>query len=132
MGAYAGKSGLVYLSISGTDVPALVLRLNDWTLNRTTDKIEVTSFLDKNKTYVQGLPDLKGTFKGFWDPDESKPFAASKSVDGCQIVLYPSADAPSKFAYGPAWLDVNIDTPVGGAVAMDASFAANGSWSDTF
>ena len=92
----------------------------------------MTSFGDLNMTYVQGLPDLKGTFKGFWDPTESKPFQAAKSIDGCVIVLYPSADAPSKYAYGPAWLDVNMDDPVAGAVAMDASFAANGSWFDTF
>jgi hypothetical protein len=94
--------------------------------------IDVTSFLDQNLTYVQSLPDLKGTFKGFWDPTESKPFQASKSVDGCQIVLYPSADAPSKYAAGAAWLNVNMDVPVGGAAAIDASFAANGSWTDTF
>lgn len=91
----------------------------------------MTSFGDKNKTYVQGLPDMKGTFKGYWNPEETKPFAAAKSVDGCVVAVYPSADVPSAYATGPAWLDVSIDTPVNGPVTINASFAANGTWFDT-
>lgn len=107
-----------------------MLQLDDWTINRATDKYEVTSFGDKNKTYVQGQPDMKGTFKGYWNPDESKPFDAAKSVDGCVVAVYPSANVPSKYATGPAWLDVSLDTPVNGPVTINASFAANGTWFD--
>ena len=131
MSAYAGRKGVVYLSTTGSGNASAVLKLNNWTINRTTDKIEVTAFGDANKTYVQGLPDLQGTFSGFWDDGESKPFTAASSNDGCKLYLYPSSDAPTKYWYGPAWLDVSMDTGVSAAVAISGSFAANGSWSNS-
>lgn len=132
MAAYAGKSGVVYISTTGSGNATNVIKLNEWSVNRTTDKIDVTSFGDANKTYVQGLPDLKGTFKGFWDDSESKPFTAASSTDGCKMYLYPSANAPTKFWSGPAWLDLSMSDPVAGAVTIDGSFAANGSWTNSF
>lgn len=132
MSAYAGRKGVVYMSTTGAGVASLVTKQNKWSIDRSTDKIEVTSFADLNKTYVQGLPDLKGQFSGFYDDTESKPFTAAASTDGCRMYLYPSADAPTKYWYGPAWLDLSMDVSVSGAVAISASFAANGSWSNTF
>lgn len=132
MSVYAGRKGVVYLSTTGSGNASSVLKLNAWTVNRTTDKIEVTAFGDANKTYVQGLPDVQGTFGGFWDDNESKPFTGAGSSDGVKMYLYPSSDAPTKYWYGPAWLDVSMDLGVNGAATISGSFAANGSWSHTF
>jgi len=132
MAVYPGRAGVIYLSTTGSGTATNVIKLNAWTLNKNTDKIEVTAFGDTNKTYVQGLPDIQGTFAGFWDDTESKPFTAATSTDGCKIYLYPAANAPSKFHSGPAWLDVSIDTSVSGAVQISGSFAANGAWASTF
>ena len=80
MSAHAGKTGAVYLAIeSATGVATQCIKLNAWTLNRATDTFEVSAFGDTNKTYVQGLPDLKGTISGFWDDSETKPFAGAIS-----------------------------------------------------
>lgn len=128
MAVYAGRKGVVYLSTTGTGTATNVIKLTTWTLNQATDKIEVTAFGDANKTYVQGLKDVQGSFSGFWDDTEAKPFTAADSTDGCKMYLYPSADAPTKYWYGPAWLDVSIDTGVAAAVALSANFAANGAW----
>lgn len=132
MAVYAGRKSVVYLSATGTGTATSVLKLNQWTINRSTDKIEVTSFGDANKTYVQGLPDLQGTFSGFWDDTETKPMSGAASSDGVKMYLYPSSDAPTKYWYGPAWLDVSMDTGVAAAVTMSGSFAANGSWTANF
>jgi len=129
MAVYAGRKVVVYLATTGSGSASDVLKITQWTLDQSTDKIDVTSFGDANKTYVQGLKDVKGTFKGFFDDTETKPFVAADSTDGCVLFLYPSADAPSKYWTGPAWLDVSIDTSVSGAVAISGSFAANGAWS---
>src|SRR4026208_2574156 len=118
MAVYPGRKGVIYLSTTGTGNATNVIKLNAWTLNKATDKIEVTAFGDANKTYVQGLPDIQGTFSGFWDDTASTPVAAAAPADGCKLYLYPSADAPSKFHSGPAWLDVSIDTSVSGAVSI--------------
>lgn len=96
-----------------------------------TDTVEVTSFGDVNKTYVQGLPDVSGQFSGFWNDLEDKLFQASSSADGCKIYLYMSADAPSKYFYGPAWLSVSITNSVSDAVKITGSFTANGPWKRT-
>lgn len=92
------------------------------------DRVESTAFGDGNKTYVQGLPDVKGAFEGFWNDADTTLVTAGQSADGCKIYLYASTDASTKYAYGPAWVDVSIDTGVGEAVKIKGSFAANGTW----
>lgn len=132
MSAYPGRKGVVYISTTLGGTATNVIKLNKWTWNRQTDKIEVTAFGDTNKTYVQGLPDVQGSFSGFWDDTETKPFTAAASSDGCKMYLYPSSDAPTKFASGTAWLDCSIDIDVNGAATITANFAAQGSWSSNF
>jgi hypothetical protein len=119
---------MVYLSTTGAGAVTTVIKLTKWALDMSTDKIEVTSFLDSNKTYVQGLKDIKGTFAGFFDDTETKPFVASDSTSGCLLYLYPSSLLPSRYWAGPAWLDVSVDTGVADAVAISGNFVANGTW----
>jgi hypothetical protein len=128
MAVYHGKKGVVYMSTSGSGAATNVIKLTQWSLNMTTDKVEVTSFGDTNKTYVQGLKDTQGALAGFYDDTEAKPFQAADSADGVKLYLYPSADAPTKYWYGPAWVDVSVDTGVAGAVALNGNFSANGAW----
>ena len=128
MSVYAGRNGVVYMSTSASGTASQVIKLTQWTLDQSTDKIDVTAFGDSNKTYVQGLKDLQGSFSGFFDDTESKPFTAADSTDGCKLYLYPSANAPTKYWYGTAWLDVSVDTSVADAVKISGSFAAASSW----
>ena len=128
MSVYAGRKGMVYLSTTAAGAASAVLNLTQWTLDQSTDKIEVTSFGDANKTYVIGLKDVQGSFSGFFNDAETKPFTAADSTDGCKLYLYPSTDAPTIYWYGPAWLDVSIDTGVSDAVSISGNFAANGAW----
>jgi hypothetical protein len=132
MAVYAGRKGLVYFATDGTTAAAAVTKLSMWSLDRTTDKLEVTSFLDSNKTYVQGLPDLKGSYEGFWDDTETKPFAAAASSAAVRMYLYPSQDILTKYAYGLAWLDASIEVGVNEAVKVKGSFVAGGSWTLNF
>ncbi len=131
MAVYHGRSGVVYISTTGSGNASLVLSLTDWSLDMSTDTVETTSFGDTNKTYVQGLADISGQFSGFWNDAEDKLFTASASSDGCKIYLYPSADATSKYFYGPAWLSVSVSTAVGDAVKVTGNFLANGAWKKT-
>ncbi len=132
MAAYAGKKGAVYISTSGTGVASSVLKLNKWTLDSTTDKFEVTSFLDVNKTFVQGLPDIKGTFSGFFDDTETKITTGASSSDGVKIYLYPDVtDLPLKYMCGPAWLDRSYSIDASGAVTLTGNFVAAGSWANS-
>jgi hypothetical protein len=127
MARYHGRKGDVKISTSGTG-NASTIALTEWTLNMATDKVEVTSFGDANKTYVQGLKDLTGTLSGVWDSAVDSLFTASDSTDGLKMYLYPSTDAATKYWYGPAWLDASVNVSVSGAVTIAGNFVANGSW----
>lgn len=128
MGAYAGRKGMVYMSTTSGGTAALVVNLKSWSLNMPTDKIEVTAFGDTNKKYVQGLPDATGSVSGWWDDTSDALYDASKSTGGINMYLYPSADAATKYWYGPAWVDFSITCDIGGAVEISGNFSANGSW----
>lgn len=46
MPAYHGKAGLVYLSTTGSGTATSVIKQTAWTLDLSTDLVEVTSFGD--------------------------------------------------------------------------------------
>jgi hypothetical protein len=129
MARAAGRNAAVYVSPNGTGVAVSISGLSKWTLTRDTDAIPVTAFGDANKTYVQGLPDLKGTLAGFWDSASDPLYAAGISADGTKLYLYPDRlNTPTVYDYGPAWLNTSIDVDVNGAVSISGNFMANGSW----
>jgi len=129
MAKYHGKTGVVYMSTTGSGTAVSVAQLNSWELNMGTDTVETTAFGDANKTYVQGLRDLTGKFDGFWNDADDSIFDASESTDGVKMYLYPSNLAPTIYFYGPAWVDASISVGVSAAVTVSANFKANGSWS---
>jgi hypothetical protein len=128
---YHGKSGRLYASPNGTGVAIAVASLTDWSIDLKTDRVETTAFGDANKTYVQGLQDLSGTFSGFFNDADTTLASARAASDGTKLYLYPSiniAQSAGKYLYGPAWVDVSITTGTGDAVKIAGTFAANGSW----
>lgn len=116
------------MSTTGTGAAASVAALTSWSIDSSTDTVEVTAFGDVNKAYVQGLPDLSGTFAGFWDNADTTLFTGAGSSDGVKLYLYPSADATTKYWYGPAWVSYSVSAGVAEAVAITANFVANGAW----
>lgn len=129
MSAYHGKGGVVYMSTSGSGNATNVVYMTEWTLDMATDKVEVTSFGDANKSYVQGLRDIKGTLSGYFDNATDQLFDATESSDGVKLYLYPTSLVPTVYFYGPAWLDGSINVGVDRAVTLSGNFVANGAWS---
>jgi hypothetical protein len=128
MARYHGKAAVIYMSTTGSGAATTTTSLSGWTLDLSTDKAEVTAFGDANKTYVQGLKDIKGTVTGFLDDAGLAVFTAADSTDGVKLYLYPSSAAPTVYWYGPAWLDASIAVPVSGPNTLSGNFVANGSW----
>lgn len=128
MARYSGGKGVVYLSTTGTGAAVATVALSNWSLDRSTDKYDVTAFNDPNKTYVQGLKDIKGSLAGWFDDTNDALFDASESADGVKLYLYPSSDAPTVYHYGPAWLDASTEVPVSGPISIKGNFVANGAW----
>lgn len=128
MAKYAGKAGVVYISPSGATEATSIVGLTGWTLNRTTDKFDVSEFGAANKTYVQGLSDVSGTLSGFWDDTSDQLYEGANSADGVVMYLYPSRNAVTKYFYGPAWVDFSTSTEVSGAISVSSSFSAKDAW----
>lgn len=128
MARYHGKKGRIMMSTAAASAAVTVGSLTSWSIDSSTDTVETTAFGDVNKTYVQGLPDLSGSFDGFWDDTDSTVFSGSVSVSGVNLYLYPSTDALARYWYGPAWVSYSVNTGVGDAVAISANFVANGAW----
>lgn len=129
MARYHGKKGVLYMSATGSGTAVLVGNLTEWSINMSTDKVDVTAFGDTNKTYVQGLKDVKGSFKGWFDDSASKAlFDAADSADGVKMYIYPSSDAAGRYFYGSAYIDCSIAGAVAAGVSVSGSFAAATAW----
>lgn len=129
MARYAGKKGRILMSTTGSGTASAVASMASWTLDASTDLIEVTSFGDANKTYVQSFPDVSGNLSGHWDDTDTTIQTGRSSADGVKIYLYPDfTNAPTKYAYGTAFVDFSIDATAKDAVKVSAKFAARGDW----
>jgi hypothetical protein len=125
---YHGKTGVVYMSSTGAGTAVNVVQLTEWSLDRDTDKSDVTSFNDPNKIFVQGTPNLAGRLSGWWDSDSDQLFDAAESTTAVKMYLYPSANAATVYFYGTAWVDASISVPVTGGIAVSANFVAASGW----
>lgn len=128
MSRYAGNKGQVLLSTTGSGTATVAVSLSQWSLDKATDKIDVTAFGDTNKVYVQGLPDIKGSLSGWFDSADDALFDGAESADGIKIYLYPSSLVTTIYHYGTAWLDASISVDVKGACSVSGSFVAAGAW----
>jgi hypothetical protein len=125
-----GSLGQVLIDPTGGTTYVAVASLNSWTLDMTRDLVNVTAFGDTNKQYVQGLPDIKGTFGGFWDPTTT-PTAVFDVAMGSTAVgmkLVPSTLTATAFFSGLAYLDASINVSADGAVAISGNYSAAGPW----
>lgn len=121
MARYHGQKGAIRLN------GALFVGAT-WDLDKSAGRVDVTSFGDANLSYVQGLPDVKGTIAAFWDNSDTSLLAASEAAGAATLALYPSTLVSGAYHYGPAFIDYKMSVDVKGAVKLTGSFVASGSW----
>jgi hypothetical protein len=127
---YHAKSGVIYMSVSGTTAAVVVGGFRAYTLDGSQEKVDTTEFGAGNRTSVQGFPAYKGTLTGFWASDDTTLRQASLSADGTNLYIYPSSAAPSKYVGGPAWVDMSLSGAVDAAVGVSGAFEAKGTWAN--
>lgn len=124
-----GKGGQVKMDPAGGASVVTVASLNKWDLDMSTDKENVTAFGDTNKVYVQGLPDLKGTYGGWYDPaDGLVIFDVISGTVAPTLQLFPNIATPLVLFEGRAFLDGKITVDSNGAISIGGSFVAAGPW----
>jgi len=120
--------GRVLMNPIGTQ-PAAVASLDNWKLSYKTNFLDVTAFGDANKAIVPDLAQITGSFTGFWDDTETKPFATAKFAAGGYFYGYPDhTGVAGSYAYGPMYATCDIDVPVSGPVKISGTFEASGNW----
>jgi hypothetical protein len=95
-----------------------------WSLDFSTDKIDVTAFGDTGKTYVAGLPDAQGEFSGFYDDATAQTYTAATDGTARKFYLYPSSGTAGQYFFGTILPDMSINATVDGAVEVSASWSA--------
>ena len=114
----------VALTSGGTAEP--IAFLSSWSINFTTDRVDVTAFGDSNKVYVAGLPDSQGDFAGFWDSDGADLYTAAQDGVARKFYLYPSrALDETDYYFGEALFDFSVSGGVSDAVTVSGSWAAS-------
>lgn len=127
-----GKSGQIKMDPTGVGGvgAVLVASLDKWDLDMAKDTVKVTCFADTNQVYVSGLPDLKGSFGGQYDPvDGLVIFQVIFGTVAPYLELYPTSvgATPPKFT-GRGLLDGKISCPANSSVTISGSFVAAGPW----
>jgi hypothetical protein len=132
MAQYAGRTGVAYVASSADGAATAVVKLNQWTLNMTADRIDTTGFGDSNKTYVKGFRDARGTLSGFWDDTNDVLYDASQAEGAVKMYLYPSSLVSSKYFYGTAEIDFSLDVTATDAVKVSGEWTAAAGTAWTF
>lgn len=124
MARIAGRNGRLYANITSGGTAEPIAFLNNWSISFTTDNIEVTAFGDLHKTYCSSLPDVSGSFAGFYDDATAQTYTAATDGVARKFYLYPDSTATTKYWFGTAFFDFSVSADVGGAVQVSGDFAA--------
>lgn len=120
-----GRRGRLYVGLASDSATAEpVAFLSAWSVKFETEKVDVTAFGDTNKTYLSGLPDAQGDFSGFYDDATVQLYTAASDGAARKFYLYPDNSSTSKYWFGTAIFDFNVDGDVAGAVKVAGGWAA--------
>jgi len=120
-----GRNGQVYLAIASGGVAAALPFAASWSISFSTEKAEVTAFGDGTKVYVAGLPDASGEWSGFYDDSTAQSLTAAQDGVARAFYLYPKTPSTSgPYFWGTILPDISLNSTVGGAVEMSASWNA--------
>jgi hypothetical protein len=126
-----GKRGQILMDPAGGGAPVALADMNEWSLDMSTDRVDVTAFQDTNKRRVAGLPDFAGTIGGWWNAvATSSPvfFAAVLAGTPVTLRLVPDTNDATSYFQGLANVDGGLSVSATGAVATKGKWDAAGNW----
>jgi hypothetical protein len=125
-----GSRGQVQMDPDGGVALVAVASLNKWDLDISKDHVKVTCFEDLNHIYVDGLPDIKGSYGGFFDPADGLVIfdVILGTVKPALRLLPDRIDNPGIYFGGRATMDGKITVDANGGVSVGGAFVAAGNW----
>lgn len=126
-----GKTGQIQMDPAGGSTLVTIADANNWSLDMSTDRVDVTAFGDTNKRRVTGLPDFQGSLGLWWNAvATSSPvyFAAVLAGTPVTLRLIPNTLDPTVYFQGLANVDGGIDVSATGAIGSKGKWDAAGNW----
>lgn len=125
-----GQYGQVLADPAGGAALVQLVSLDKWDLDMSTDKARVTCFEDGNHIYVQGKPDIKGSFSGQYDKSATGLilFSMILGTVAPAFKMVPNRLAVTQFFAGKGWIDGKISVDGNGGVTTAGSFVAADAW----
>lgn len=124
MARIAGRNGRVYFAVASGAAAAPLPFQASWSINFSTNKIDVTAMGDANKVYVAGLADASGDFGGFYDDATALTYTAAADGIARNFYLYPTLSTATTYFFGTILADLTVNSTVDGAASMSASWSA--------
>lgn len=125
----SGRYGKVSYDPTGAGGATLVVivSLNAWTLDASTEMEDVSCYGDANRVYLPGLRDTQGTLGGFFNADELTLWEATVAPSPGFLELMPNdTDTAAKWS-GKAYMDASIDCTMS-APKVSGKYYAAGPW----
>jgi hypothetical protein len=119
-----GRNGRIYVALTSGGTAEPLAFMDTWTIDFTVDKAEVTAFGDANKVYVSGIPDVKGTFSGYYDDSTVQTYTAATDGVARKFYLYPSNTNNGQYWFGTVLPDFSVTGGIGDAVKVSGSWSA--------
>ena len=126
-----GKTGQIQMDPAGGAALVVLADMNTWSLDMSTDRVDVTAFGDTNKQRKAGLPDFSGDLGGWWNAvATSSPvyFAAVLAGVPVTLRLIPNSADPTTYFQGLANVDGAVSVSATGAVSTKGKWDAAGNW----
>lgn len=120
-----GRNARIFIGIASGGTAEPLAYQSKWTLDASTDDVEVTAFGDPNKVYLAGLPDASGSFSGFYDDSTAQAYTAAQDGVARKIYLYPNfTGTPGQYWFGTALLDFSVELGVDGPATVSGNWKA--------
>lgn len=120
-----GRFARVYIDITGSGSAEPVPFINSFSIDRSTDRAEVTAMGDGNKVFVTGLPNAEGSYGGFYDSATAQTYTAASDGLARKSYFYSDVNSPTTdYWYTTAFWDFSFESGVGDGQSISGSWAA--------
>lgn len=119
-----GRKGRLYVAITSGGTAEPIANLRQFSITFAVDQVDTTVFGDTNKTYVSGLPDVGGSFSGFYDTATAQLYTAASDGASRKFYLYPTTDSTGTYWFGTGLFDFQLEQAVDGSVNISGDWKA--------
>lgn len=124
MARIAGRNGRLYAAIASGGSAEPIAFVNKFNVNFSVNDYDVTAFGDSGQVFVAGLPSCEGNYAGFYDTATAQLYTAATDGVARKFYFYWDTNDLTKYLFGTAIFDMNIEQGVDQSVNISGNFKA--------